>query len=640
MNFQQAVSVYALSPVPLAKGKKNPLIGWKQYAEDGVPLGVACEWDTQHSPNDMGILCGLASDNLEVLDIDNKNSLNGECYLTELGNTLPESLLGKLKSCVICPTPSGGFHVLYKVDSSAVIDGNKKLASVMKDGRPQAVIETRGQGGLIRLYEPAEWSTGLDGIPTLTIEDRNAIHSYARSLSKIVKVDPVHKESKQKVRLGGEVKPWEDYNESVELGDTLNLLMEHDWQLVNEYGSMYELTRPGKNTKDGISARLGGDNGNVFWCWSSSTEFTPEQAYSPSAVLCQLEYGDPFSEDRTAWGLMAKALEEQGYGIAPEVARISSQKARLLGEPTLDLTDEETAQILACITTPEQDMQEFLAFKAKGKAFRLSKRFADLLPMMEAITQTEVVGIVGESSGGKSLVARQVINDSLVESNEYGLFVTLEMNKRSLALRNAMELSEPHRDDNYVNPVVVGQQLMEDKDFRVEATKRYSNLHTMSYRYDLDNIREITRLYKAKLAKEGKDLTTIVIDFFGLLNGGTKVDQQDELAQKLKQMADKDDMIVFPLLQTNKAFDADRDPHLNDISGNGAIKQALDYALFISKHPAYNNRFILNSVKERNTKNTKCDLVANGIHLHAEPHEPVDASAIRAMAGVKVNRGL
>ena len=210
------------------------------------------------------------------------------------------------------------------------------------------------------------------------------------------------------------------------------------------------------------------------------------------------------------------------------------------------------------------------------------------------------------------------------------------MNKRALALRNAIEMSSPD-ESNFVDPSKVVSRLVKDESFKKGVVKEYGRMYTMTSKYDLNVINEIIKVFKRKLESEGKSLDVVIFDFFGLLTGGNKIDKQDELAQMLKMSAVTQDYISVPLLQTNKNTDTTDEGTLNDISGHGAIKQALDYAFMMHKNPDMEERLVFSSMKERHTRKSKCDLVQDGMRIHSEEHIPIDEGAIARMAG---NRGL
>ena len=117
------------------KRNKAPLLSqtWNQGFES----------DVFQNAEAIGIICGEISGGLECLDFDNHF---GDAKAT-LGKYLSIPEVNEIYTTYKLPiesTMSGGFHLMYRCRK---IEGNRKLASRLKDGRPDAIIETRGEGG-------------------------------------------------------------------------------------------------------------------------------------------------------------------------------------------------------------------------------------------------------------------------------------------------------------------------------------------------------------------------------------------------------------------------------------------------------------------------------------------------------------
>lgn len=100
---------------PLQAGSKLPACSWKEWATTD-PKKIEDHW-SKHPFHNIGIHCK----DLLVLDIDSKN--NGQDSLKSLIQThgpLPKTLRQK--------TPSGGFHILYRLGDSYVSNSASKIA--------------------------------------------------------------------------------------------------------------------------------------------------------------------------------------------------------------------------------------------------------------------------------------------------------------------------------------------------------------------------------------------------------------------------------------------------------------------------------------------------------------------------------
>jgi putative DNA primase/helicase len=131
-----------LSVIPVrADGTKAPAIPtWKEYQTRQF---TDAEWEeTNHSMECIAMLGGSISGNLEILDFDDPTAF-------PLWRELVEQYQpGILAGLPIAKTPTGGFHVYYRTNSP--IEGNRKLAQKLdRDGKPDVIAETRGEGGYV-----------------------------------------------------------------------------------------------------------------------------------------------------------------------------------------------------------------------------------------------------------------------------------------------------------------------------------------------------------------------------------------------------------------------------------------------------------------------------------------------------------
>lgn len=164
-----------LSVLPAERQKKRPIGAWRMYAER-LPTEIEVEAWFANNPDGVCLVCGKVSGNLECMDFD----AHGECFKA-WAEKLEQTLFDKL---VIERTSSGGYHVLYRATES--IEGNRKLAQGVRDGKKTTLIETRGEGGLF-LCAPTEGYRLLQGaftnMPTLSQDNLAGIMSQCESVS-------------------------------------------------------------------------------------------------------------------------------------------------------------------------------------------------------------------------------------------------------------------------------------------------------------------------------------------------------------------------------------------------------------------------------------------------------------------------
>lgn len=280
-----------LKVIPLGEDKM-PLIAWKQT----VIRWGDCAAEFFKRPCGIGALTGERSGNLEVLDFDLRPEEGAKAWLRSPG------VLDIARRLAAVETPSGGYHFYYRC---SVVEGNQKFAmGYDDDGKPKAIVESRGEGGMIVL--PGGWvwthptgkpyrlrSGSLLKIPMITPEQRETLISAACKLNQIEQQQREVPHTPREEGLG--LRPGDDFNRRATWEEILGPA---GWMSAG--GNCW--TRPGKLR--GVSAIAD----ETFCNFSSSVlEFEPEQQYSRFAVYAILHHDGNFKA-------AAAALAEKGYG--------------------------------------------------------------------------------------------------------------------------------------------------------------------------------------------------------------------------------------------------------------------------------------------------------------------------------------
>jgi hypothetical protein len=316
LAYEAALAAYdaGLCVVPPKEdGTKAPdTNSWKQYQHRPSTRAEIATWYA-NGRSGVGYITGAVSGRLEVLDFDAVESYEAFTALAEAAGLT--SLVERIEAGYLEATPSGGRHWFYRCDEIA---GNTRLARRPKrleekedeHDTIKVLIETRGEGGYI-VAAPSNGRVHASGNPyrllrggpptiaTITPEERAELLTLARSLDELPNTDA----REPHAGAASKGKPGESYNAR---GDVLALLQEHGWRLVYvaRSGVSY-LRRPGKDC--GISATFGHAGTRYFYCFSTSTAFEAERAYSPFAVYTRLEHNGDFHA-------AAESLAAQGYG--------------------------------------------------------------------------------------------------------------------------------------------------------------------------------------------------------------------------------------------------------------------------------------------------------------------------------------
>jgi len=340
-NFLKAGMV----PIPLRLGgSKAPAIPeWKQWQQACPTPALVADWFSR--PVGIGIVCGIASNGLEVLDIDTPE------LFEPWRSKVRCELFSKL---AVIETGGGGIHVLYRCNEIA---GNVKISS-WETGRTEELkairrqpasiypvcsqehtdehgqgvrFETRGEGGyIVAPGSPLEVHSSrqpyvqvlgppLPALNRISPEERVELWRAAASFDcrppRSHRIDAKVKELKRQrweqqhasrpTQFGAP--PWDDFDRR---GDWAEILEPHGWHSVDGV----HWTRPGKEF--GTSAKLStNDDGlEILTVFSSNAGILGEgvdagsfASWGKTRAYTALHHNGDSSE-------AAKALHANGYG--------------------------------------------------------------------------------------------------------------------------------------------------------------------------------------------------------------------------------------------------------------------------------------------------------------------------------------
>ncbi len=363
-----------LSVVPVAAdGSKRPRIAWKEHTTVAADEAQLRAWFEGEMPQGIGLVTGYAD--VELLEVEGAAMPLMPAVLELLDGTGLRPLYDRLVVGWSEQSPSGGLHLLYRVEGGAV-PGNQKVAQRPKDEPPyrETLAETRGTGGFVVLA-PSDGDVHPTGkpwirlaggpacIPTITAEERAQLHAVVHAALDTLPADtapapagPVDaKWSTTYQSIAGDITPGDDFEAKTDWSEILT-----GWTHVFSRGATKYWRRPGKD--DGISATTGhaGDRDRLF-VFTSSTEFEPEVPYTKFGAWTLLNH-------RGDHGAAAKSLAEIGFGhrapreLAPAAAsRTTSTGTQIsavgnaaaatapkaqIGSSSADLTDDGNARLL------------------------------------------------------------------------------------------------------------------------------------------------------------------------------------------------------------------------------------------------------------------------------------------------------
>jgi hypothetical protein len=300
-----------LSVIPIRPdGTKRPALdAWKRYQRVRPDTRTLATWFRRGEG--LAIIGGVVSGHVEILDFDAPE-------LFTPWRALVEALcLGLLDRLPWVRTPTDGCHLYYRCPT---IQGNLKLAQRLRpDGRPETMIETRGEGGyaiippspprchaLRRPYMLLRHD--LAAIPVISSEARTLLLNAARAFNTHVgpaQVVTGHRTKSQSfMPESPEVRPGDAYNARTNWSP---LLEAHGWTLVGTRGEVRYWRRPGKS-EPGASATTNYGGSRLLYVFSTNAPpFEADTAYTLFATYTLLEHRGDFTA-------AAKALAAQGYG--------------------------------------------------------------------------------------------------------------------------------------------------------------------------------------------------------------------------------------------------------------------------------------------------------------------------------------
>lgn len=278
------------SVMPISEGKR-PLIKWKEYQSKKITVQELQGYESK--AKGFGIITGFFD--VECIDVDLKvfpSVQDGKVFWEELVNFFSDHIDDFDKKFVIYKTVNSGYHIIYRCKT---IGGNQKLAT-LKD-HSQAVIETRGNGGYIYIYDNQISKIGYEDIQEISEEDRETLIGLCRYFNYEVNEDIEIKN----ISVENEgLTPWDDYNKRNSVLDIIG----NEFTVVKHLSDRIVLRKSG--SKDPLHGYVYKDSG-LCYLFTTATIYPHEKALSPFTVYSYKYFGGNFSE-------ASKELYKQGYG--------------------------------------------------------------------------------------------------------------------------------------------------------------------------------------------------------------------------------------------------------------------------------------------------------------------------------------
>jgi KaiC/GvpD/RAD55 family RecA-like ATPase len=230
--------------------------------------------------------------------------------------------------------------------------------------------------------------------------------------------------------------PGDDFNAKTSWDE---LLLPLGWSKVFTNRGTTAWRRPGKS--EGISATTGFDGTDFFYCFSTSTIFDAERAYSKFAVYTLIEHGGDFHKSAAA--LKAKGFGTGG-GSALQPIDVSSwlepEPAPALELAELPATEPDTSWLPRLVEFDEDETEPgpTVLYRTDGQCLLYAGK---------------INAIFGESESGKTWVALEAVRQQLVQGNKV-FYIDFEDSKRGIRgrLKALGVLREHFARFKYANP--------------------------------------------------------------------------------------------------------------------------------------------------------------------------------------------
>lgn len=289
--------------------KKIPNFPWKirqteaytkeQFEKDWSYAGGIIKKDGSEIPATGGVGIVTGYNGIEVFDIDLKifaSLKEQQDFWNEYVKFLSDNINDFDDKFVIYKTVNNGYHIIYRC---AKIGGNEKVAKLK--GHNEAIIETRGVGGYVFIYENQVSKKSYYEIQEISELDRDVLFSVSRFYNYIEEKDQVIPEAQKKINQPEiEVPTWVDYNNKTNITDVLG----NEFTIIRNLSDKYVIRREGATSPhSGYIYK----NSGCMYLFTTGTIYPNEKLLSAFSVYTYKFHNGNFSQ-------AAKDLYQKGFG--------------------------------------------------------------------------------------------------------------------------------------------------------------------------------------------------------------------------------------------------------------------------------------------------------------------------------------
>jgi hypothetical protein len=286
-----------LSIIPIGD-KKVPWIKWKPYQENQITQEELKRLGSDSRTKGFGICTGF--NGLECFDIDLKvlNNLKDQKeFWEEYLQMLKDNIDDFDSKFVIYKTLNSGYHIIYRCDQ---IEGNKTVAKLKSHDR--AIIETRGKGGYIFIYDNKISEKDYNSIQEISADDRSILFGISKFFD--------YKEDVELMDVKDQnegLTPWEDYNNR----NTVFDVFQNDFSIVRKLRDKIVIKRDGAESPH--SGYVFTESG-LMYLFSTATIYPAEKGLSAFSVYAWKYHNGDHKK-------ASAQLYSEGYGERKKIVK-------------------------------------------------------------------------------------------------------------------------------------------------------------------------------------------------------------------------------------------------------------------------------------------------------------------------------
>lgn len=290
IHYLKKLAENGFSIIPCADNKA-PIGAWKKYQ---TQARTPEEIQQLNSPK-YGIVTGF--NNLEVIDIDCKTLATlkeQKEFWEEYLGFLRDNIDDFDKKFVIKKTLNKGYHILYRCKT---IKGNTKIAKLK--GSTEALIESRGVGGMVIAYDDSLNSLNYHQIKEVTEEERDILWSCSRTYN-YIEDNPIEPKRTAQDFQENEITCWDDFNQKTNIFD----IVSDEFSIVANHTKKYIIKRHGAPSPH--SGYIYKED-NRMYLFSTGTIYPNEKQITPFIAYA-------FKNHNGDLRITAKDLYSKGFG--------------------------------------------------------------------------------------------------------------------------------------------------------------------------------------------------------------------------------------------------------------------------------------------------------------------------------------